>query len=179
MSYGAKDLAYSFRTVRNNTMKIAEEIPAEKYSFRATPDTRSVAEILTHIAVGYSFQNQIHALERRTTLEGFDFGALMAKVGAEEKAPRSKEQIIELLRSNGEQWAKFLEGCSDSFLAEVVQMPTGGTPASRSRVDMIMSVKEHEMHHRGQLMLIQRMIGIVPHLTRDMQARMAARAPQR
>jgi uncharacterized damage-inducible protein DinB len=179
MSYGAKELAYSFRTVRNNTLKIAEEIPAEKYSFRATPDTRSVAEILTHIAVGYSFQNQIHAVERRTNLEGFDFGALMAKVGAEEKVSRSKEQIIELLRSNGEKWAKFLEGCSDSFLAEVVQMPTGATPASRSRVDMIMSVKEHEMHHRGQLMLIQRMVGIVPHLTRDMQARMAARAQQR
>jgi uncharacterized damage-inducible protein DinB len=38
---------------------------------------------------------------------------------------------------------------------------------------MILSAKEHEMHHRGQLMLIQRMIGIVPHLTRAMQERMA------
>ncbi len=41
---------------------------------------------------------------------------------------------------------------------------------------MILSVKEHEMHHRGQLMLIERMVGIVPHLTREMQARMAAAA---
>jgi uncharacterized damage-inducible protein DinB len=39
---------------------------------------------------------------------------------------------------------------------------------------MILSVKEHEMHHRGQLMLIERMVGVVPHLTRQMQARMAA-----
>jgi uncharacterized damage-inducible protein DinB len=38
---------------------------------------------------------------------------------------------------------------------------------------MLMSVKEHEMHHRGQLMLIERMIGVVPHLTRQMQERMA------
>jgi len=30
------------------------------------------------------------------------------------------------------------------------------------------------MHHRGQLMLIERIIGIVPHLTREMQARFAA-----
>ena len=29
------------------------------------------------------------------------------------------------------------------------------------------------MHHRGQLMLMQRMIGIVPHLTREAQERMA------
>lgn len=27
------------------------------------------------------------------------------------------------------------------------------------------------MHHRGQLMLIQRMLGIVPHLTRQREAR--------
>ena len=30
------------------------------------------------------------------------------------------------------------------------------------------------MHHRGQLMLVERMLGITPHLTRQMQERMAA-----
>jgi hypothetical protein len=30
------------------------------------------------------------------------------------------------------------------------------------------------MHHRGQLMLIERLIGIVPHLTRENEARRAA-----
>jgi uncharacterized damage-inducible protein DinB len=53
-------------------------------------------------------------------------------------------------------------------------MPAGMTPAAKSRFEMILSVKEHEMHHRGQLMLIERMVGVVPHLTRQMQARMAA-----
>ena len=37
---------------------------------------------------------------------------------------------------------------------------------------MLLSAKEHEMHHRAQLMLIERQLGIVPHLTRQMQARM-------
>ena len=32
--YGAKEIAASFRTVRNNTLKIAEDIPEDKYSFR-------------------------------------------------------------------------------------------------------------------------------------------------
>jgi uncharacterized damage-inducible protein DinB len=36
---------------------------------------------------------------------------------------------------------------------------------------MLLAVKEHEMHHRGQLMLIERMLGIVPHLTRQRQQR--------
>ena len=32
--YGAKELAASFRTVRKNTIAIAQDIPEEKYSFR-------------------------------------------------------------------------------------------------------------------------------------------------
>src|SRR5437899_9517946 len=49
--YGAKELARSFRTVRDNTIKIAEEIPEEKYGFRPAEGCRSIAEMLVHIAV--------------------------------------------------------------------------------------------------------------------------------
>jgi len=98
----------------------------------------------------------------------------MRRLSAEEKAPRSKDQTLELLRTTGEQWAGWLEGLTEDFLAEQVAMPPGATPPSKSRFEMILSVKEHEMHHRGQLMLIERLVGIVPHLTREMQARHAA-----
>ena len=54
--YGAKELAESYRTVRKNALAIAQDIPAEKYSFRPAPDTRSVGELLTHIALAYNFQ---------------------------------------------------------------------------------------------------------------------------
>ena len=174
--YGSKELAHSFRTVRKNTTTIAQDIPEEKYGFRATPDTRSVGELLAHIALAYSFQYQINAQEARSSLAGFDFPSLMQRIGAEEKLHRSKDQTLELLRSSGEKWAGWLDGLTDAFLAERVAMPPGAEPASRSRFDMILSVKEHEMHHRGQLMLIERMVGVVPHLTREMQARMAAAA---
>lgn len=172
--YTAKDLADAFRTVRKNTIVIAQELPEEKYNFQPAPNTRTVGELLAHISLLHSVQHQIQAEERRTTLVGFNFPALMQRLGAEEKVKRSKEQLIEALKSSGEKWASFVEGLSDNFLAERVEMPAGMTPASKSRFEMILSVKEHEMHHRGQLMLIERMVGIVPHLTRDMQARMAA-----
>ncbi len=171
--YGAKELSDSFRTVRNNTITTAEDIPEDQYNFQATPDTDSVAQRLVHIAVAFTFQHQIHAVEARSTLEGFDFPSLMQRLKAEEKKPRSKEEIIELLRSNGEKWAQWVEGLSEEFLAERVGLPHGGSPPDKSRFEGILSVKEHEMHHRGQLMLIQRLVGIVPHLTRNMQARMA------
>jgi uncharacterized damage-inducible protein DinB len=172
--YGAKDLAESFRTVRKNTIVVAEEIPETQYGFRAAPETRTVAQTLYHVAAAPKLQQQIHAIERRSTLEGFDFPGLMRRLIAEEQTPRSKAQIVALLREDGERWAAWMEQLSDAFLAERVQYPAGMSPASKTRFEMLMGVKEHEMHHRGQLMLIERMVGIVPHLTRQMQERMAA-----
>ena len=174
--YGAKELAESFRTVRKNTITIAQDIPAAKYDFRAASETRTVGQLLTHISLISTFHHQVHAVERRTTLEGFDFPALMQRLSAEEQQSRSKDQIVELLRARGEEWATWLEGLSESFLAERVSMPAAMTIPAKSRFEMLLSVKEHEMHHRGQLMLIERLLSIVPHLTREMQERMAGAA---
>jgi len=170
--YGAKELAESFRTVRKNTIQVAEDIPEDKYGFKAADDIRSVEKLLTHIALTPQFQLQIHG-DKLTTLEGFDFPARMQHMLAEEAKPRTKAQVIEMLRSEGEKWTAFIEGLSDDFLGQALTMPQGGTPPQRTRFDMILGVKEHEMHHRGQLMLIERIIGVVPHLTRQMQERMA------
>jgi len=172
--YGPKEMAAAFRTVRNNTIKIAEEIPEEKYGFRATPESRSVAETLVHIAVISRVQTQIQILEHRNTLVGFDFFSVMGKLAAEEKKPRSKAEILQLLRTEGEDFAKALEGVSESFLAEIVEYPQGMMPPTKSRFEMLIAPKEHEMHHRGQLMLIERMLGLKPHLTRQMEERIAA-----
>src|SRR5579872_906926 len=172
--YGAKELAAGFRTVRKNTIVIAEEIGEEHFGFRATPNTRTVASTLIHIALTPQLQEQVHGKERRTTLEGFDFPAFMTRIMAEEQKPRDKKEIVALLQNDGERFAKWLDGLSDDFLGESIAYPAGMTPPSKSRFEMILGVKEHEMHHRGQLMLLERMIGIVPHLTREMQARFAA-----
>jgi uncharacterized damage-inducible protein DinB len=171
--YGAKELASSFRTVRGNTIKIAEEIPEDKYSFSPAPGVKTVAQTLAHIALGSKFIEQVNRVERRTTMVGFDFVKFMGSLAPEADKPRSKAEIVALLRENGDNYAAWLETLSDDFLGEVVTMPPGGQPASRTRFDMLLSVKEHEMHHRGQLMLIERIIGITPHLTREGQARMA------
>ena len=171
--YGAKDLAASFRTVRNNTLKIAEEIPEDKYSYRAAEGTRTVGELLTHIAYGVRFNEQINLTEKRSSMVGFDFMKFMGGLLAEQAKPRTKAEILTLLKDEGEKYASALESLSDDFLGQSITMPPGGSPPSRTRFDMLASAKEHEMHHRGQLMLIQRILGITPHLTRDSQARMA------
>ena len=172
--YGPKEMAASYRTVRANTIKIAEEIPEESYSFRAAPGCRSVAETLIHIAVGARLQEQLHITGHFDTLAGFDFFSFMGKQAAEEQVVRSKAEILEMLHTEGEKYARALEGLSEAILAESVQYPEGMVPPRKSRFEMLLSPKEHEMHHRGQLMLVQRMLGMVPPLTRHMQERIAA-----
>jgi uncharacterized damage-inducible protein DinB len=174
IGYGGRDLADAFRTVRKNTIQIAEEIPEDKYDFVPAPDTRTVRQLLTHIAVTDGMPRAVHG-QKLTTLVGFNFPEYVQNIWAEEKKPRSKAEVVTLLKENGKSLADWLESLSDDFLAERVTMPQGVQPASRTRFEMLLGVKEHEMHHRGQLMLIERMIGIVPHLTRQMQARFASR----
>jgi uncharacterized damage-inducible protein DinB len=176
--YGSRELAAAFRTVRNNTIKIAEEIPENKYDFRAAPDTRSIGQTLAHIAVGSRFQHHVHS-NKIDDLKTVNFPELFQTVMAEEAKPRTKGEILALLKSEGDTFAAFLEGLPESFLAETVAMPPGAEPATKSRFEMLLSPKEHEMHHRGQVMTLQRMIGLVPHLTRQMEERMAAAAARR
>lgn len=175
--YGGKELAASFRTVRNNTIHIAEEIPEESYSFKPSPDSRSIGQTLSHIAVVTAFQTYVHQ-NRIDSLTKVNFPEIIQKTRAEEEKPRNKEELIAFLRSEGETFAHYLESLPESFLAEPVGMPPGAQPPAKSRFEMLMSAKEHEMHHRGQLMVMQRMLGMTPHLTRQMHERMARQAAQ-
>lgn len=164
--YGPKQLAESMRTVRNNTIQIAQDIPENKYTYRPTLDSRSVAEILVHIALSSKVDHVLHEEGHLSSLEGFDFGTFINRSEIEEKRPRSKSEIVDLLGREGEGWAQWVEKLPEALLSEQVRMPGGVT---KSRFEMLLGTKEHEMHHRAQLTVIERLLGIVPHLTRRRQ----------
>jgi uncharacterized damage-inducible protein DinB len=170
--YGGKQLADAFRTVRKNTVQIANDIPEDKYDFKPAPDSRSIRETLVHLALAPTFATQIHG-NRITDMSTIDFQELMTNVIAEQAKPRSKAEIVALLEAEGETFASYMADLPEPFLAEMVTMMPGRDQEAKSRFELLLGVKEHEMHHRGQLMIVQRMIGLVPHLTRLMQERMA------
>lgn len=170
--YGGKELAEAFRTVRKNTLQVAEDIPEEKYSFRAADDTMTVAEMLSHLAVSTHWPQQCLFIEKKTTVTMEDFGRWMGEMNARGKTLTTKAQIVDALKAEGEAFAKQLEGLTEADLSQMVAAPNG----SRSAFEMLLGVKEHEMHHRAQLFLIERIVGIVPHLTRARQQRNAAAA---
>lgn len=165
-------MAASWRTVRKNTIQIADEIPADKYGFQATPDTMSVAATFAHLAAVTYWAEQAHFVTPTAEISGEQFGKWFAVIGPMEAALTEKTAILEALKARGEAFAVQLEKMTDARLAEMVALPGG----AKSRLEMLLGVKEHEMHHRAQLMQVERMIGIVPHLTRQRLARMAEMA---
>jgi uncharacterized damage-inducible protein DinB len=174
MVYGGKQFAEAFRTVRKNTLQLAEEVPEDQYSFRATPDVTTVAEDLAHIAAFTRWPQAVHGSKRQSIFNFAEAKSVMDDLMAFQGTLKTKAQILDALGSEGETFAAFLEGLSDELLSEIVTFPQDMGGGSKSRFEMLLSVKEHEMHHRAKLMLMQRMLGIVPHLTRRRQEAMAA-----
>ncbi len=157
--YGVRQLTDGFRAARGDTIRLADEIPESQYAYRPTPESRSVAETLVHIAWLASADEFMHEEARICSLETFDFPTLIGKSNAEEALPRSKAEIIELLRTEGDRWVHWLQRLSESFLLEEVRLPGGG---SMNRFAMLIGTKEHEVQHRGQLTVLKRLLGVVP-----------------
>lgn len=162
-TYGAQQLATSFRNVRKNTIQVAEDIPESQYGFSAAPGTRTVGQMLMHLATCTRMWQDAHGNQQLTDMAKYDFLKAMVELEIEETKPRTKAEIIALLQKEGDTFADWLGTLSDEFLAQEITETMG---AKKTRFEALLSAKEHEMHHRGQLMLIERMLGIVPHLTR-------------
>jgi len=176
--YGAQQLSANFRTVRGNTIQVAHDIPDHNYDHSPADGARTVRQMLTHVALSTRLWIDMHA-GGSTDITTFDFLAYGGRMRDAEATTRSKSEIIELLEKEGEAFAAFLGGLSDAQLSEQVLGNGAAGKVHKSRLEMLLSAKEHEMHHRAQLMLIERQLGVVPHLTRQMQARMAQIAAAR
>jgi uncharacterized damage-inducible protein DinB len=170
-TYGGKELARQFRTVRQNTIQIAEDIPEEQYKHVPAAECRSVGQMLAHIAVAPQMWEEVHGKNRAMTLVGFDFIGLAQRAKDEELRPLTKAEILDLLHSRGESFAAWLESLPTDILNEETTVADGS--GTKSRFEQLLGAKEHEMHHRAQLMLIERQLGIVPHLTRQANEQIA------
>src|SRR5271168_4341485 len=108
MIYGGKELAAAFRTVRKNTIQVAEDIPESKYGHVAAPEARSVEQMLSHIGIATRMWIEM-ANKAPKSLVGFDFLKFVEPIKAEEAKRRTKGELIELLRTDGDKFAAWLE----------------------------------------------------------------------
>ncbi|HEY1303557.1 MAG TPA: DinB family protein [Vicinamibacterales bacterium] len=141
---------------------LAEAFPADQYSWRPAPKSRSVSEVLVHIAVGNFFLLDVVGTPLPADLYGQIEGdgyqrmlAVIRKNDGFEKAITSKPEIVQLLaRSLGAVKESFTN-TSDEELEK--PGPIFGEVSTARRVYLRMLV--HMNEHMGQLVAYTRSMG--------------------
>lgn len=153
-------LIESWSEVRAGLMKEVSQIPDGQFSFRATPETRSIAELLQHVVqaqkmmVGESCRTETNLMRQSFAEHIQEYAPEVAAVG-------DKNGLLELLRGSMETSEASIRGCGDR-LQERMRRFDG---KEVSKFDFLNFAIAHEMYHRGQLTVYERLLGVEPALT--------------
>jgi uncharacterized damage-inducible protein DinB len=165
-----EQICEQWQDVRNGLIKEVELIPAVQFEFRAAAETRSVLELLQHIIE--SERVLVGEICRDNTNFARGFPAMIADFAPNVREAKTKEEVIDLLRSSlDESKAKACEFGD----ANLDQMMTRFDGKQAPRVGMLNFTIAHEMYHRGQLTVYERLLGIEPALTQFFKKAMASR----
>ena len=160
----------SWQSVRQDTTTAVAEFPASEFDYTPVAGLQTFGQIAHHILVStHALTGMLLAGE--TDFAGPDFRARVARQVAD--IPRSLEPA-ELVRRLGEsavERAAQLGAQTPEFWAGMIKRMDG---AMVTRLEMLQTIKEHELTHRQQLFTYLRMKGIVPATTRRRLARQAA-----
>ena len=127
--------------------KLAEAMPEQDYDFKPTPEVFSFKELLFHIINAEA--SFIDMIQTGTWTRN--------KYPAENY--KNKQDILNLINQSHSQNMKKLEGISDDQLQKVVKTPWG---AEMTTSALIWGMRDHMIHHRGQLFVYVRLKGIKP-----------------
>ncbi|HZW94798.1 MAG TPA: DinB family protein [Candidatus Eremiobacteraceae bacterium] len=145
--------------------RLAEAIPAEKYTWRPAPDVRSFAEVFLHVcAANYN----LYKLVGTPPPAGFD-------VKGFEKFTTDKTKVIATLRDSFAHAKKAITAMPDADLDKSLDW-FGGKNTERG---ILLFIVRHAAEHLGQSIAYARVIGIVPPWTQDMQKKAAEKAEKK
>ena len=137
----------------NKFERLADAIPAEKYTWRPAPGVRSVAEVFLHVsAANYNLYKLVGTLPP----EGIDIKNL-------EKSTTDKAKVIATLKDSYAHARKAITGMPDADLEKSFDW-FGGKNTERGALIFIV---RHGAEHLGQLIAYARTIGVVPPWTDD------------
>ena len=148
--------------VQKKMISLANALPADKFNWRPSADSRSFAEAFRHVAAG---RYQIMALMGAEVPAGFDPKTY-------EKSTTDKAQIVDDLNKSWEFAQKAINGMTNGDFAKPI--PKLGPQANAGDVVYILVADAHE--HLGQLIAYARVNGIVPPWTIEAQKKAAEKA---
>jgi uncharacterized damage-inducible protein DinB len=128
-------------------------VPEERFSWKPHEKSMSLGELAGHIAEAPSW------VEAMGT-ESFDFAALGEEYAP--FAPSSSPELLETLDSNTAAFRRFLADRDDDFMSAEWSMSAGEHEIVREPRDAaIRSILLHHVsHHRGQLTVYLRLLGV-------------------
>lgn len=135
--------------------RLAEAIPADKYSWRPSADVRSFAEVFLHVsAANYNLYKLVGTPPPdRFNVNGFD------------KSTSDKSKVIATLKDSFAHARKAIMSMPDVNLEKSLDW-FGGKNTQRG---ILLFIVRHAAEHLGQTIAYARFIGVVPPWTEDMQ----------
>ena len=140
-----KDLSDTWDRSKECTLNFAKAMPEEDYKFKPTPDIYSYAEQLLHIT-------------------GSNFGLAARAAGKEppennlDAEGKSKDEIISILTKSFAYGAEIIKSISTENSEETVEF----FKMKVKRYQLLLLMRDHLTHHRGQMVIYLRLKGIKP-----------------
>ena len=151
----AADLLAAWNREAKKLIDMAEDFPEDKYNYKPTPEVRSFAEQLTHVA------------EANARFAGLARGQAAGGAEHHEAAPKTKAEIVAMLKKSFEDAAAAIQSAGDAGLAQPIKLPT----RTITGYGLWTSATINAAEHYGNLVVYYRLNGLVPPTTRAAQER--------
>jgi len=144
------EVRFTYSTIKNNLVKLAEKMPAENYSFRPTPEVETFGRRVAHIADAH--------MSVCTGLNGE-----RKPLGAASKT--AKAELVAALKESFAYCDGVFDAMTDARGRETVSSRLGGPfppEPTRSRLATLYNLVRHSNEMYGYMAVYLRLKGIVP-----------------
>jgi len=162
----------SWREVRAGLIEEASQIPADKFSFKAADGMRSVAELLQHLVESQKFLVG-EACRPDTNLLRKSFAENIRDYAPDVRNASDKEGILKMLGAAMDDTERLLRDNEDEMKNTMKRFDG----KEMTKLAFMSFAIAHEMYHRGQLTVYERLLGIEPMLTQKFRKAFGASPP--
>jgi uncharacterized damage-inducible protein DinB len=151
-----------WRFAREGVIAELENIPANKFSFSPAPDVRTVAELARHIVEsGTVMVGELTRPDGDFTRQSYPKFLKEYAGGLDRR--QDKASLVRLLKSTLKTGTTTFRRAGDVLMLQQITQ-FNGVPATR--LSWMAHGIAHEEYHRGQLCVYERLLGLVPALTK-------------
>ncbi|HEY8711372.1 MAG TPA: DinB family protein [Thermoanaerobaculia bacterium] len=155
----------AWEDARNGVIAEVENLPANRFDFRPTPDVRSVTELVIHI-LEVSLMMAGELTREDTNLRRYPWPKLIAHYSKPIENVSGKRQLLAKLRSTLREGTKKFRSAGEIHMLQQIVRFDGN---KGTRLEWFHHGIAQEMYHRGQLTLYARLIGLKPALTQRIE----------